>query len=570
MKQQHVHTDPTIPAPDPEGEWLRISAAMTGAVTAIAGREDLVVTCAPGAGRGSPGVHIGTLGVIEVDGTLLPAGVDPTTALGAERDARRYPALWGVLTHEGAHAAHTRWRTSIEAHTPAGQAAALLEEARIEAAQIGRRPEDLRWLRAASTTLILSEFLPDSPPGPSSPGNPPLPGAVSAPPPVAPTVSAPAVSMTRTVAAQAAALLLARADAGILTATETAPLEQVCAQILGEDLEELRRIWTAAQQVADDDSATMLRLGQQWLDVVGDEEEEGGPGESNQPAPGGTPAQPSALGQAIAQVLTEATRTEPGGLPSAGNFGGQTQTAGTRAPTRIERQAAGQLARALRRAAQPERTATTMASPTPPGRLRMRGALAADAQRAAGALPTARPFTRTVRKRVPQAPLRLGIALDVSGSMGSFARPVASTAWITATAAAAVPGTHTQTVIFGRHVRTITHPGAAPSRVTEFRCDDKRHAFPEAVDQLTATLSLDRPGGATRLLVVISDGLFGDDQRDRGESRLRRLAASGCHLLWITPDDTDDPIPPAHRVTLPGPAQVAGAIARAALRALTP
>ena len=83
----------------------------------------------------------------------------------------------------------------------------------------------------------------------------------------------------------------------------------------------------------------------------------------------------------------------------------------------------------------PERTATTVASATPPGRLRMREALSADAQRAAGALPTATPFTRTIRRRVPAPPLRVGIACDVSGSMSAFAGPVASAAWILARAA---------------------------------------------------------------------------------------------------------------------------------------
>ena len=62
----------------------------------------------------------------------------------------------------------------------------------------------------------------------------------------------------------------------------------------------------------------------------------------------------------------------------------------------------------------------------------MRGALAADAQRAAGAVPTAQPFTRTTRTTVPTPPLQLGIACDVSGSMVEFAGPVASAAWILA------------------------------------------------------------------------------------------------------------------------------------------
>ncbi|WP_018640257.1 hypothetical protein [Parafrankia elaeagni] len=573
MPGEHIHTDPTIPAPTPEGQWLRISAAMTREVATISGRTDLVVTCAPGAGRGAPGVHIPALGVIEVDAASLPADVDPTTVEGSAWDAKRYPALWGVLTHEGAHAAHTRWRTPTDVHTAAGRAAMLLEEARIEAAQIGRRAGDRRYLRSSAATLILPSFLPD----PAEPSDPPA--STPAPPPGhsdPPTgTPAPPVPMTRAAAAQAAALLLARADAGILGPSETAPVEAVCASILGaDDLAELRRIWQAAGATADDDTATMLRLGEQWADLVGDDEaQEGkdgtlavpaGPGACGEGA-GPTLEAATPLGDAIAATLDAITAD-----PHGHSLDGKTLTAGTRPATRTERAAAGTLARALRRAAVPGRAPVTVTSPTPPGRLRMRGALAADAQRAAGALPTARPFTRTLHKKTPNPPLRLGIAVDVSGSMRKFAGPAASTAWITATAAATVPGTHTQTVIFGRHVRPLTHPGAAPAKVTKFEADDGTEVFTQAVDLLTTTLGLDRPGGATRLLVIISDGKFRTTEKEQGEIRLRQLAASGCHLLWITRYETDTPIPPAPGITLATPAQTAAAIAHAALRALRP
>ncbi|RSN56657.1 hypothetical protein DMH08_24875 [Actinomadura sp. WAC 06369] len=88
--------------------------------------------------------------------------------------------------------------------------------------------------------------------------------------------------------------------------------------------------------------------------------------------------------------------------------------------------AARRLARRLRAAAHRDRVTTVHTSPTPPGRLSMRGALAADAQRAAGVTPTAEPFTQTTRRHVPAPPLRIGIACDVSGSMKAFADPVAS------------------------------------------------------------------------------------------------------------------------------------------------
>jgi hypothetical protein len=55
-------------------------------------------------------------------------------------DRERYPALWGVLVHEAAHTDHTRWK--MPAGSAEVSAALLLEESRIEAAHLTRRPGD--------------------------------------------------------------------------------------------------------------------------------------------------------------------------------------------------------------------------------------------------------------------------------------------------------------------------------------------------------------------------------------------------------------------------------------------
>ena len=149
----------------------------------------------------------------------------------------------------------------------------------------------------------------------------------------------------------------------------------------------------------------------------------------------------------------------------------------------------------------------------------MRGALAADAQRAAGAMPTAEPFTRTTRRPVPAPPLRLGIACDVSGSMHAFAGPVASAAWILAHAAAhtRVPAT-TAAVIFGA-LRPRHHPPRAttPAEVTEFLATDNYEHADKAIDALDGALGLARPGAA-RLLVIVSDGQFRPDPRREAQA----------------------------------------------------
>jgi hypothetical protein len=199
--------------------------------------------------------------------------------------------------------------------------------------------------------------------------------------------------------------------------------------------------------------------------------------------------------------------------------------------------------------------------------LRMRGALAADAQRAAGATPTAEPFSRTVHRHVPAPPLRVGIACDVSGSMDAVTAPVASAAWILAKATSHVPDARSATVIFGARVRPVTYPGHTPTRVREFTAADWGHAFCRAVDALDAALDLSQ-AGAARLLVIVSDGYFDDDERAYGQARITRLISSGCGVLWLSPDDVDLIRRGAHALTLTNPAQAADAIGQAATRAL--
>ncbi|WP_205856366.1 VWA domain-containing protein, partial [Phytoactinopolyspora endophytica] len=169
--------------------------------------------------------------------------------------------------------------------------------------------------------------------------------------------------------------------------------------------------------------------------------------------------------------------------------------------------------------------------------------LTREAQRAAGAIPTAEPFTRTTRTAMPAPPLRLGIACDVSGSMHPFTAHVASAAWILAHAAhhTHVPA-DTATVIFGHHVHPVVHPGKAPATVTEFAARDNFEAIDDAIDALDGALGLSRPEAA-RLLVIVSDGRYRAEPRKQGQRRIDRLRATRCAVLWLTPDTpSSDPL----------------------------
>jgi hypothetical protein len=578
----HLIAEPTtaVTTPDPATTapgWLTLSAALTDEVPVIADREDLLVTVVPGAGHGAPACFLPAHATIELDGTHLGT-VDPATATPHNiSDRARYTTAWGLLTHECAHARHTSWQPPSDAPPGAVAAALLLEESRIEAAQIRRRPDDRHWLRASATNLILADTRADDP--------------------------AHAPTMTPRDAAQTAALLLARTDAGILTSAETAPVAHAVEAVLGtETLTKLRALWQAAHTVADDDTQAMIDLGRRWCEILGtdpNQSEEPDTSPTEQPSDGSptasplaeaitaslreveravarepVPAAPTALAAAARAVDHAAEKTAAKAAHAVFTVGGprtgRTRTAGIRPPTTEERTAARVLARALSTAGMRDRVATKTTSPTPPGRLRMRGALAADAQRAAGALPTAEPFIRTIRTTVPTPPLRLGIACDVSGSMHRVAASVASTAWILAHAAHHTTVlADTATVIFGHHVRPITRPGTAPAEVTEFEANDNWEDIATAIDALDGALGLCRPGAA-RLLVIVSDGRYRATARRGGQQRIDRLRATGCGILWLTTDTTDTPLDGATVQLIADPtttAQTIGHAATAALRA---
>ena len=269
-----------------------------------------------------------------------------------------------------------------------------------------------------------------------------------------------------------------------------------------------------AHQVADDDARTMVRLARRWCRILGIDPD------AAPPAP--IDIDLSDLLDAIREAIdaitaaVEADFTPPPPFPpgrkaerDAENtaridadraarevFARRTTpraVTGTREPRDGEKAAARRLTRTLREATAGGRDTVTFTSATPPGRLRMRQALAADAQRAAGARPTAEPFTRTRSRRVPAPPLRVGIACDISGSMQAFTGPVASAAWILARAACALPAATTATVLYGEQVHPLTHPGHAPAQVTDFAAPDGTEQLCRAIDALDGALGLSRP-----------------------------------------------------------------------------
>ncbi|MGW2397116.1 hypothetical protein ACWCYY_11240 [Kitasatospora sp. NPDC001664] len=558
--------------------WLRVGAELGDRLVALSGRHDLLVTCQPGTRSGAPAAYFPGLAEVEFDATLF----DPLQAHEIHPrivgDEERYPAAWGVFVHEAAHAAHSGWtELAAGAHPRIVEAALLLEESRIEGTHLTKRPMDRTYLRTSARTLVMPDI-----------ANPTFQGIEHA--------------------AGVAALILGRRDVGILDAGETQAVASLCEQVLGADLlATLTGIWTAAHRCADHDATTMLAHAQDWCEAL------------DAAAPS-LPAPPEDLtdllagavvvvmdsmaandradlaaqlaadvalaAHAEAQAQDRAQRASSGRKAAATarsvfNPRGATVNpdgtpssrtgpiTGSRKPTTAEQTAAGQLSRALRAAAYRERAEERSTSPTPPGRLNMRAALARDAQRASGSVPTAEPFTHIRRRSTATPPLRVGIAVDVSGSMSAACEPVASAAWIVARAAAMTgPDSRTATVAYDSHLTALTRPThRAPAQVTTFRASGGSHSLGDALDALDHGLDLSRPG-AGRLLVIVTDAVYTPDETADAVTRIQRLGVAGCAVLQLTLDKKSRHLPGTTLLHLPKPSAAPAAIAKAATDAI--
>ncbi|MEY9961027.1 VWA domain-containing protein [Streptacidiphilus sp. MAP5-52] len=592
----HQHIQPSTSTPDDDADlarwdddgapaaqprtspaaWLRVGAELGDRLVALSGRQDLLVTCRPGTRSGAPAAYFPSLAEIEFDAGLFdplqPHEIHPRI-LG---DEDRYPGAWGVFVHEAAHSAHSVWEPPPDADGRIVEAALLLEESRAEGAHLIRRPTDRKYLRTSARTLVMPDI-----------ANPTVQGIDQA--------------------ASVAALILGRRDAGILDAGETKAVATLCEDVLGADLlATLTGIWTAAHRCADHDATTMLTHAEDWCDALdaaapalpipvdltdllaaavtivlddmaaNDIADLAAQLSANNSVAARSKAQAKTRSQQASQRRKAAstaksvfnprsTTVSPDGTPQPS----RNPIIGTRKPTSAEQTAAAQLSRALRAAAYRERTEERTTSPTPPGRLNMRQALARDAQRAAGSVPTAEPFTQTRRRNSPTPPLRVGIAVDVSGSMEDACRPVASAAWIVARAAALTdPDSRTATIAYDHDLTALTRPThRAPDRVTRFKADGGGHSLGDAIDALDHALELDRPG-AGRLLVIVTDALYWGNETPEAVTRINRLTKSGCAVLQLTMTEESRHLPGTTLLHLPEPSSAPAAIAKAATEAI--
>ena len=527
----HLHPEPSAtPHLAPHPDWVEWDRAWTRHIVTLTGRTDLTVVVAPGAGGGAPACFYPATGRVEVDATHI--GAPDITNPRRAGHKKVVATAYGLLVHEAGHATHSRWTAPPGTPPIITAVADLLEESRAEGRHRARRRGDRRWLRHTVQTLITTD-------------------------------DAPVDDAWH--AAHLAGLLLARVDARILTGKDVTAVRAAITSVLGRKrLAQLRDIWRQAHTVDDTDADTMIDLAWRWCRLLGID-------------PNSRPAVPTAdegqFAGTLAAALGDFLAVAAGLTPAAYTAHRIAEQHGTpahwtlRDPTDAEHQAARRLAVRLRQARTSTLEPATRPSAIPPGRLRARAAITADAQRAAGQLPSAQPWQHRATLPPHKPTLRLAVLVDVSGSMTAFAEPMSSAAWILANAARRTDATVT-TIAFGETVTLLVPPQAKPAQVQQMTATDSYERFTDAVKLADHLLQL-RHRGYVRMLAVVSDGWFGE-HLEPAQRLITTLARSGCAVLWLHPDN-----PFCHTyehtttATVTNPTEAIDVIADAAVTALT-
>ncbi|MDG4755765.1 VWA domain-containing protein [Micromonospora sp. WMMD718] len=485
------------PTPAGASDWHDWSAAWTQHVPLLTGRTDLTVLVAPGAAGDAPECFYPALNRIEVDATYIadrPDVTDPTKA----RHKRIVPTGYGLLVHGAAHAAHSRWTTPPGTRPILAAVADMLEESRAEGRQRARRRGDRRWLRHVVTTLLDPED---------------------------------AAVDDAWHAGQLAALLLARVDARIVTSKDVRPVRAAVTGVLGRKrLRQLRDIWREAHTCDDTDADTMICLARRWCQVLGIDADQ----QYDTPVPDAG-LFPGRLAAALVDYLAVAAGVTPAEYAAAllAYRHSPPSEWDRRDPTEQEHHAARDLANRLRQARTQHPEPGRRPSAIPPGRLRTRQAITAEAQIAAGQLPTAAPWQQRAQLPPEKPRLHLAVLVDLSGSMDRYTDAMSSAAWIFANAARRADAT-TTTIGFGDRTTVLVPPRTRPTQVLTMRTGLATATFPEAVKVADQLLDL-RHGRTLRMLAVVSDGYL--DDIPAGQQLVTTLHQAGCAVLWLHPAD---------------------------------
>lgn len=568
--------------------WLPATAAATQFAIKISGRDDLAVKVAPGfakaAGTAMFSPH---LAEIEVDADVMLAGIKPEDVLlGDDLFRARARLFVGALVHESAHARYTRWvpKDLYEEGMPFTprkvDVLVALEESRIEKRILARYAAQREALGAIVFDLLGKDFkVSDDPYGAS----------IAAALVLARVDSK---SITADEAKPFREIISEKLDDATLDVLrglwreyhalrfdkwEPMPVEAM-------DSIATRWIESLGMDAADEGGEGMVCEFAMEGDGEGEGEGEGegggsGEGEGEGSGSGeGEGDMERKLKDAAAKAKhskdmdaaedvgeikakrradqreADKARHDKGKKAAKDAFGtpgnpvptgreggrhGRTMTGGStvqwRKPTDKERAAGVRLSRLLEKVIYSDRRVAKVKQEAPGGRLHGRGQVQRVAQKAAGQRPTALGWSVKKRTHVEEPKIRVGVMLDVSGSMNAQAKIAGSLAYAMGNAVERVGGEFGM-VLFGSDVLGLIKPGQKLDVAPEISAHCGWEYFSKAFYALDSEMEL-VDGEGLRVLVLLSDGVFVQGSEEAAaDAILPMLAAKGVVIIHVDID----------------------------------
>ena len=544
-------------------EWLKVSSEMGRVANDWAFRSDLVVYSGK-LDEGTSARYRSNLAEIEIDIDQVFGKIDPTT-IGDFTDTktqREFPLFSGILFHESLHARFSNWdwsQASGSLDDQEVQAFLLLDEARIEGKGVKERPANKNFLRYSALHLSLSEILENG-------------------------IGGSEVWHY----AKASVLAIARVDSGVLEVSDVQALYLEAVEALGKELfDELRKVWIEFQELSTPEIEKAIVLAKKWVELLRQADPEGEPqmsgspleesegeGEGEEESEGKGEGNSEALQKMLDTLAQSADQTETNTQQSMaeqaqqdrwnesnkskanetkqknqrkahakqiydklreveGKIGSGSRISEKRPPTGEERASAVSIAKSLEKAKYRERSEHIRKTNLPMGKLSIRNAIQNKAMEANGLRGELPAWKQKSRKHTDDPTLRLGIMVDISGSMGGAMEATGSTAWIMSEAGRRIQA-KTSMMYYGSDIFPTLRIGERLSEVRIFTAPDGTEKFGEAWSALDGELGLTY-GDGVRMLVIVSDGNYTPKQTERAKQILAECRQNSVAVLWVSP-----------------------------------
>lgn len=548
-----------------DSEWLQVCSHIGRLVNNWAWRSDLVVYGGEDTAEGKAvAAYYADIAEIEVNlkkafGESIPASfVGDMTQKSVQYD---FPLATGILYHEALHARHTGWDTnylSTQLDNTEAQAFMLLEESRIEAKGIAERPENRLFLRSSALDMALEG--------------------------VNETALANLGSDTWQTATLAG-LSIARVDSGVLEVSDISEIYTAVLGVIGKELfDELRAVWIAFQKLGVPQVAEAIALAKKWVELLRQADPEGEPNSSDpfaepsesESGEGEGEGEQSETMSALAKILSEASENTQMATNDSiqeqqtkekfdeeskarqseskrqnerkadarkvfdkshneSGSGSSSRISERRKPNANERASAVSIAKALEKAKYRERSVHVRKHQAPQGRLIARNAVQNKAMESMGLRGELPAWKSKSRKHTDDPTLKLGVMVDISGSMGSAMESMGTTAWVLSEAGRRIQA-ETAMIYYGSGIFPTLRKGQRLDEVSIYTAPDGTEKFAEAFSALDGELGLTFTNGV-RLLVIVSDGNYTPKQTESAKQILKECKQNGVAVLWITPKD---------------------------------